>query len=254
MDEIGARYRAMLEERGYSAATVRRRLQLYAWAGGTGMTAASCRAVIDRPPTPESRRQYHSGMKRVVAELREAGWLDGDPMAGWRLPPPSTYRPRPLAAHEVAQLMAVPGRVGEWTTVGYYGALRRHEVCALRPEQLVRADGHWFLEVVGKGHRTDTIPAHPAIVELLRGRPAGRRLWEVSPNHLTRTWNNVASAVLGARVTFHQLRHSGITACYERSGCDLITTARFARHRRIQTTLVYAEAADWRLLDAVAGL
>lgn len=217
------------------------------------MTAETCRAVIDRPPTPETRRQYHSGVKRLIADLIELGWLDEDPMHGWRLPPGSTYRPRPLSAEAIAELLTVPGRVGEWSTLGYYAALRRHEVRKITPSDLSHERRGWTLKVVGKGRRTDTIPAHSRVVELLQSKPDGP-LYDITSDYLTRTWNGVASAILGERVTFHQLRHSGITAFYEACGYDLVTTARFARHRRIQTTLTYAEVADTRLFDAVDRL
>lgn len=253
LDWSCAQYAAILRQRGYAESTVRRRVQLFEWTGGLGMTAETCRSVIDRPPTPETRRQYHSGVKRVIADLLELGWLDADPMHGWRLPAGSTYRPRPLSAEAVTELLEVPGRVGEWTTFGYFAALRRHEVCKVSTADLSRERRGWVVKVVGKGRRTETIPAHPRVVELLRSKPEGR-LYAISSDHLTRTWNAVASALLGERVTFHQLRHSGITAFYEACGYDLVTTARFARHRRIQTTLTYAEVADTRLFEAVDRL
>lgn len=254
VDELAARYGALLRQRGYSEATIDRRLILLRSVGGAKMTSATCRRTLDGPSAPETRRQYYSQLRRVIADLIELGELHEDPMAGFLSPQKSRYRPRPLPVDDVKRLLSQPGRFGEWSALGYYAALRRGEVAQVDAGNLRHERHGWTLTVVGKGGKQETIPAHPRVVEVLHKYPAGRPPWAVTAGHIGLVWASVASDLLGRRVTFHQMRHSGITAFYEASGYDLITTSRFARHSRIETTMTYADVADAQMFATVAGL
>lgn len=69
------------------------------------------------------------------------------------------------------------------------------------------------------------------------GRLSTRRI-----RSLWRGWQSVAG--FERLHPFHALRHTFVTNVYRRSGGDVVAAMRLARHRRLETTQVYAHASD----------
>lgn len=61
-------------------------------------------------------------------------------------------------------------------------------------------------------------------------------------------------AGLSRRQNFHALRHTAITSLIENAGGDILSAQRFARHRKIETTLRYAHPSDERMLRQLEQL
>lgn len=64
-----------------------------------------------------------------------------------------------------------------------------------------------------------------------------RYLWE--------KWQERAQ--LERRHPFHRLRHTFVTAVFQASGRDIIAAKRMARHRKVETTEIYAHVGDEEL-------
>jgi integrase len=63
-----------------------------------------------------------------------------------------------------------------------------------------------------------------------------------------RTWQERAG--FDHVFSFHALRHSGITNVYQRKK-DILLAQRVARHKSIQSTMVYASPSDQDVEDAM---
>jgi integrase len=79
----------------------------------------------------------------------------------------------------------------------------------------------------------------------------GRRLSARQLRHAFALWQERAG--FERRLSFHSLRHSACSAIY-RSTKDIRLTQRFARHKSILTTSIYAHPSDEDLVRAVREL
>ena len=79
----------------------------------------------------------------------------------------------------------------------------------------------------------------------------GRRLSARQLRHAFALWQERAG--FERRLSFHSLRHSACSAIYRRTK-DIRLTQRFARHKSILTTSIYAHPSDEDLVRAVREL
>jgi integrase/recombinase XerC len=259
-----------------------------AWADGAGgvraLTRADIQTYLRRWEAPASRRWHLAVVRRVLAYLRAEGALAAeDVTAGVRTPPPKRRPPRVITPEEEAALLAVIERgrktdglvlwhllrgsglrVGE--AAGYRNSPARGgaagDVCGVRAGD-VRLD-RLTMDVPGKGG--ETLPAlltHEGAAVIARhiitlrdlrpeapllqdrdGRPRGER-WA-----RRRLWQWGQRAQLARHITPHMLRHTFGTALLE-GGADLRAVQRLLRHRRLTSTLVYADYVHDEALRAV---
>jgi site-specific recombinase XerD len=187
--------------------------------------------------------------------------------AAWRLAP----LPRGLTRVEVERLLAACDRsrptgcrdFAVITLLVRFG-LRAGEVAALTLDAIDWRAGE--LIVSGKGNRCERLPLPPdvgeAIVAYLRaGRPASsldRAVFiRVRAPHVGLSTNGVSRIVADAAlraglglVHAHRLRHTAATEML-RAGGSLAEIGQVLRHRRTQTTAIYAKV-DERALRALA--
>lgn len=230
-----------------------------------GVTLADCgpadvaaaAAVI--PRSHSSRGQLRSAL---LAAWTVLGRLDG-PAKAVRVP----RRPRPVcralepSAAELLERTAWnrnddPGLA---VLIGLYAALRRAEIAALAWADVVRDElgRPVWLRVIGKGDIEDQVPIHPVLAAALerRWRPSGfvfpgRKGTHVIPDTIWR-WTALVAAGAGLTLTTHQLRHTSLAECNDRSH-DLRTTQAIARHSRPETTSGYTRVTSARLLEVVS--
>ncbi|MBI3183146.1 MAG: tyrosine-type recombinase/integrase [Myxococcales bacterium] len=79
----------------------------------------------------------------------------------------------------------------------------------------------------------------------------GRRIATRSLRHLFRVWQERAG--FDRPFSFHALRHSCLTNAYRRSH-DIRLVQRLARHKRVDTTTIYAGPSDEDVLQVVREL
>lgn len=97
-----------------------------------------------------------------------------------------------------------------------------------------------------RANRESLEPDAPLFVSRRRQRIAKRTL-----RHLFRLWQERAG--FDHVFNFHALRHTALTNVYRATG-DIRLAQRVARHKRIDTTTVYAAPSDEDILRAVRGL
>ncbi|MCJ8286110.1 site-specific integrase [Halomonas sp.] len=261
------------------------------------------------PLSPASRRQSLVILQGMMAWLVEAGWLSRNPFRlmrdkrrrlnnGQRRV--ERYLERPLWDWLWAWLNEPlePGADRRarflWTRrrlvfgFAYLLAPRINEMSQARMEDLVRREGRWWWQVVGKGGKFAEIPVPPDMIELVReartlyGEPADpagdpapllRRLdgkTALGDNQLYRLIRTTFSQAAGCleeqggdpqavarlrQATPHWLRHTALTH-QAQAGVELRYLAQSARHSRLETTSRYLHTEDeeWHRQQSLHGL
>lgn len=210
-------------------------------------------------PSVSSRRQARSALSYYFTWLA----LPDPGLKAIRVPPKPRYYCQAVDEYEAKLLHKVALEEGHprgtAVLLGLYLALRVSEI----------ADAKWDgfdnrlqkYTLTGKQDYTATIPVHPRLGEYLTPLPTRYRYLfpgERGRDHVTSqtVWSWIRA--LGQRVGIeelrsHQLRHTAIASLHDNTG-DLRTAAEFARHRRIETTMIYTRTAEATLKRAVETL
>ncbi len=205
-----------------------------------------------------TRRWQGAVIRRLCAWMTAEGEITANPAAAVRSPAVSERAPRALSEAEDRALLAAADRAGG--EVALLVALLRRS--GMRVGEVVgRAEGlpglRWgdvdiarrVAKVVGKGGRTAPVYLHDDTVALLAGHRATQRDRRGEARVFGRRsvrWAQRTIASLGKRagirrrVTPHMLRHTFATRFLE-SGGDVRAVQRLLRHRRLATTLLYAD-------------
>jgi integrase len=179
-----------------------------------------------------------------------------------RVPPKPRYFCQAVSLEEAGNLNRVALKKGfpRGTAVllGFYLALRVHEIAGARWDGFDAGMSRYTL--TGKGSYTATLPVHETLRQHLEPLPT-RYLFlfpgERSP-HVTRKRSGNGSRTWAARpgiedLRTHQLRHTAIATLHDATG-DLRTAAEFARHRRVETTMIYSRTPEATLRKAVDSI
>ena len=196
-----------------------------------------------------------------------------------------TVAPRTMTEAEVAKLLAVTGehRAGFRDhciyAIALGTALRLNEILALNVGAVFSAEGTPKRRVrLTTFKRSNDDPAMQEVFlpEALRGKLArlwknkqrdGESLADDAPVFVSREGGRLSKRVVQwgfarwqerARFertfTFHQLRHTSVSAVYKASGNDIRVAQRVARHRSIRSTQIYTHPSDQSVLMAVNAI
>lgn len=199
--------------------------------------------------TNATRTYYLRALRRYYTwRARRTGQLDPthhiDPL---RIPARQP-RPVPLAdAH--AALQAVTGDTRVMVALCLFAGLRVHEVAKLRPDDIrTSPDGGRHLYIIGKGQRERHVPVAGELDQILAtyGWP------DLTPARVTERVKYALRRGTGRTWTAHQLRHTFATECYGQTN-DLISLQRLLGHASVQTTQVYADVSQQKLVDTVTA-
>lgn len=205
------------------------------------LTAPTLSSWLATLPSAATRDAYYSITRAWTRWLILAGHRDDDPtirVPRPRLPP---ARPRPITDTQLTALLNLPLRRDTRTKIllAAYAGLRIHEIAKIRSTDVDQTAG--TITITGKGNRTDTLPAHPIILNLTTTYPPG--YWFPSPARpgqpvAARTVGTVISRALaraGIRGSAHQLRHYFATSLL-RAGADSRVVQTLMRHSSLATT------------------
>lgn len=238
-------YIAALEADGRKTATIRRRIAsvrgFFDWLHALGATELN-----------PAQRQLIRRVKTVSSRDRPIVFLT------------ATQASALLDAAELAGEAAVRNRVMMLTML--HCVLRRSEVAAMDAEHVRPLGRYWVLDLPDtKGgsdqfvkipaHVVDEIDAHKAFYNIDSGplwrsvsrRNAGQRL---TPTSVYRIVRQAAERAGLPEIGAHTLRHTGCTLAIE-AGASLQQVQSHARHKQIETTMVYIHQRD-RLRDSAA--
>jgi integrase len=193
----------------------------------------------------------------VLEELRA-----DDPTV--RVPRPKLPRrlPRPMSEPDLTRAIAgAPLRVLPWLYLAAFAGLRACEIAPLRGEDIWwHATPPLIVVQRGKGGDPGTVPLAPPLVPVLRSLPRtdwlfphGHGIGHVKPHGVSRASNAYLHSI-GITETLHSLRHRFCTQVYRASGRDLRQTQELARHRSIQSTVLYTQVDLTEGAGILAGL
>ena len=116
--------------------------------------------------------------------------------------------------------------------LGFFCCLRVSEVVNLKPDDVDLGRNMLFIRQ-SKGNKDRYVPIPKPVRRGLKHLPikCGIRSLQIAIN-------NYGEKVLGKRINFHLLRHSGATY-YLRNGMDVRVVQQLLGHSRLDTTMIY---------------
>lgn len=179
------------------------------------------------------------------------------------------HRREALTDAEVRRLLAQPDtstaegkRDLAWLSLMLYTGVRTVEIHRSQLKDLRTVGNQLVLDVTGKGHEEAddvVVIANPAAAEALaswlslRGNRPGPLFWSLSDRShgqalslqaLRGLWlNHKATAGIVGNKTVHSLRHTAITSAI-RHGATPLQARQMARHKSIDTTMIYYHELD----------
>lgn len=218
--------------------------------------------------------QSRSSLTQLRASLAHYWTMTGrarPPLKAIRLPDKGEMVSRALSEEEARAIVTVAmdhHPEGTAVMLGLYLALRVGEIARVRWDGFDEAM-EWYSVTNIKGGAVDRLPVHPALREhLLTVRKAyavlGGRVdvWMFpglrSRDFVTETtiWNYVREVAAEAGVEnihTHRLRHTALTVANDTTG-DLRAVSKFARHRRVETTMAYTRSTAQALTKVMESL
>ena len=127
--------------------------------------------------------------------------------------------------------------------LGFYQCMRVSEVVNLLPENIDK--GQKLIRIKqAKGNKDRNIPIAPEVMKGLKHLPIGCGI-----RALQIAFNNKSEEVLGRRMKFHSLRHSGATHYLNVKKWDLRSLQVFLGHSNLNTTQIYTHVRPEDLID-----
>lgn len=215
------------------------------------VTLTDMEAVVLRANKQGTRANYVARIKSMWSTLRKLDFVHNhvdEQLASVRKP---RGMPRPLSHQQAEILMTkteLPFR--HWFILGCLAGLRAMEVSGLRGDDLEQGPDGFLLRVRGKGGTDLTIPAHPAVVEMIQSYRTLGRLWSLNPNKLS-SYACTEMRRVGVEMKFHSCRHYFATSALKASGGDLLVVRDLLRHSSVATSQVYAQLEQGRSRSVV---
>jgi integrase len=210
----------------------------------------------------QTRATYFGHLHGYYQWALKSGAIAKDPMLNLVRPKVPKRSPRPASAAQYRQIMdqAEP----RWriaATLARYAGLRASEIARAQRGDMDDAN----IRVLGKGGRTDMLPMHPAVWDLVKDAPAGHLV--LSPRGVPYSPSGISHA-FGVRMRelgvprpmgLHMLRHAYATSLLRApedggAGANLRVTQELMRHASPATTAVYTQVTDEERRLAVLSL
>lgn len=215
------------------------------------VTISDMEAIVLCANRQGTRANYVARIKSIWSTLRKLDLVHthvDEQLASVRKP---RGIPRPLSQQQAEILMTqtnLPYR--HWFILGCLAGLRAMEVSGLRGDDLEESADGFVLRVRGKGGTDLTIPAHPAVVEMIQSYRTLGRLWNLNPNKLS-SYACAEMRRVGVEMKFHSCRHYFATSALKASGGDLLVVRDLLRHASVATSQVYAQLEKGRSRSVV---
>lgn len=132
--------------------------------------------------------------------------------------------------------------------LGFYQAMRVSEVANLLPENINKGQ-KLILIKQAKGKKDRNIPIAPEVIKGLKHLPIG-----IGIRALQQSFKKYLKMALDRDdLSFHSLRHSGITHYLTKKRWSSLEVQRLAGHSKISTTEIYTHITPENLIDRMWG-
>jgi len=241
ISEIESRLEQSYESRGWAKSVFHNDMSLLRRLGvhPQEATLEDCERLVLTPPKSNSRGVYAARLISMFRHMNKLGLIKNNPTEDLTVMRKTKTLPRPLTDQEAATLMETSEEpMRSWFVLGCFAGLRAMEVSGLLGSDLELGDDGYTLRVRGKGNTDLVIPAHPAVVEVIKARGVLGRLWKICPNKVS-SYSSDEMARLGVTKKFHSCRHYFATSAMKASGGDLLVVRDLMRHASVATTQQY---------------
>lgn len=133
--------------------------------------------------------------------------------------------------------------------LGFYQCMRVSEVAKLRSEH-INKQLKLIMIKQAKGSKDRNIPIAPEVMNGLKYLPVGsNKAKDFGIRAIQIFFNRITLKVLGKRLNFHLLRHSGITHYLVKKRWSSLEVQRLAGHSKITTTEIYTHINPQNLVS-----
>lgn len=206
---------------------------------------------VMRPRSADAKHRRESVLRRFYRWAFDQRWLPVSHVGLVPTVPGSKKAPKPIPQRDLIRaLTRADDRMKRAILLGRYGGLRASEIAAVHSDHL-QGGSLW---VLGKGSKERWVPAHPEVVEAIRGAGSGFVFPGRCEGHLSgHVMSKLLAEALPGAHTAHSLRHACGTELYEETG-DLAVVAAILGHESTRTTERYVKVKDSRAAAAVARM
>lgn len=188
--------------------------------------------------------------------------LDRNPLDRVDRPRVPRRRPRPMPVDDLAKILRTsPDRLKPWFLLAAYCGLRACDIAPMRREHLQQEAGWLYIPETKGGHER-RVPVPEIVEDALTGlpddgymfRPRSTKKTGHVTAHLVSVLSNNHLRQLGARQTFHGLRHWYGTQALRAAGGNLRVVQEMLGHQRIASTELYTDVNADEMTAAAARL
>ena len=269
--ELLRRYRQHQERRMLLDSSIehtRTRLRAFArWIEPGGMldaTRADVETFLDKRRTHDGRKLNSRTRYYWIAHLHTfyewaltEGLTEADPTVSIRRPRQRRVLPRPIGTEDLElAIRTAPSQMRAMLSLAAFAGLRVQEIAGLERDDVIEAKGLVRVRH-GKGAKERIVPAHPDVLEALRGLPMPKTGYLFTRPRGGRFTPNRLSVVIarylrehGIDATAHRCRHWFATETYAH-GHDIRVVQELLGHSDPSTTAGYVAYSH---VDATAAV
>jgi integrase/recombinase XerD len=249
MDVIEAKLRDRYETQGYSMAMFRNDWNLLVRMGVHPQlaTVEDLQKTIMGVKASSTKGTYAARLRSMFKALNKMKLIDNRVIEDLPNVRKGRGLPHPITPSEAKMLMTEARQpMRDWFIIGCCAGLRAMEVANLRGVDLEKQDDGYVLRIAGKGGTDLSVPVAQVVADTILKYNTSQRLWNVTPNRLSKKTSNEMKRLGIPKKTFHACRHYFATNMLEKSGGDLLAVRDLMRHSSVATTQVYTQLASGR--------
>jgi len=210
-------------------------------------TTEDLQALIMTANAPSTKGTYAARLRSIFKSLQRMKLIDNDPITNLPAVRKGRGLPHPITPGEARLIMTEANQpMRDWFVIACQAGLRAMEVANLRGIDLEESQGGYSLRVAGKGGTDLVVPVARAVADVILSKNTLGRLWNVTPNALTKKASEEMKRLGIPKKTFHACRHYFATTMLEKSGGDLLAVRDLMRNSSVATTQVYTQLASGR--------
>ncbi len=254
MDVMEAKLRDRYETQGFSMAMFRNDWNLLVRVGVHPQlaTVEDLQKIIMGVKASSTKGTYAARLRSIFKALNKMKVIDNRVIEDLPNVRKGRGLPHPITPSEAKMLMTEAREpMRDWFIIGCCAGLRAMEVAYLRGVDLEKQEDGYVLRIAGKGGTDLSVPVAQIVADTILKYNTNQRLWEVTPNRLTKKTSLEMKRLGIPKKTFHACRHYFATTMLEKSGGDLLAVRDLMRHSSVATTQVYTQLASGRTRSLV---
>lgn len=208
--------------------------------------------IVMTAQAASTRANYASRLRSMYKAMNKMGLINNKVIDDLPTPRKGRSLPHPLTPNEARLIMDQANQpMRDWFIIGCLAGLRAMEVANLKGIDLEERPDGYILRISGKGGTDLMVPVASLVAETIKKYNTNGRLWNISPNRLSKLAAREMRRLGIEEKTFHACRHYFATTMLEKSGGDLLAVRDLMRHSSVATTQVYTQLASGRTRSLV---